>query len=32
VIPANGETEIFQVEMTSGVPIVGFRFQKVGSG
>jgi tetratricopeptide (TPR) repeat protein len=32
VIPANGETEIFQVEMTSGVPIAGFRFQKVASG
>ncbi len=32
VIPANGETEIFQVELTSGVPIAGFRFQKVASG
>jgi tetratricopeptide (TPR) repeat protein len=32
VIPANGETEIFQVEMTSGVPIAGFRFPKVASG
>lgn len=29
VIPAAGETEIFQVEMTSDVPIAGFRFQKV---
>jgi tetratricopeptide (TPR) repeat protein len=32
VIPANGETEIFQVEMTSGEPIAGFRFQKIASG
>ena len=32
VIPANGETEIFQVELTSGVPIAGFRFQKVAIG
>lgn len=32
VVPANGETEIFQVELTSDQPIAGFRFQKIASG
>ncbi len=31
VIPAAGESELFQVELTSDAPIVGFRFQKVST-
>ncbi|MCK5410508.1 MAG: tetratricopeptide repeat protein [Gemmatimonadota bacterium] len=32
VIPAAGESELFQVELTSDTPIAGFRFQKVSTG
>ncbi len=31
VIPAAGESELFQVELTSDAPIAGFRFQKVST-
>ena len=31
VIPAAGESELFQVELTSDTPIAGFRFQKVST-
>ncbi len=32
VIPVAGESELFQVELTSDTPIVGFRFQKASTG
>ena len=32
VIPAAGESELFQVELTSDTPIAGFRFQRVSTG
>ncbi len=32
VIPAVGESELFQVELTSDTPIAGFRFHKVSTG
>ncbi len=31
VIPAAGESELFQIELTSDAPIAGFRFQKVST-
>ena len=32
VIPAAGESELFQAELTSDTPLAGFRFQKVSTG
>ena len=32
VIPPDGDTELFQVELTSEAPIAGFRFQQPASG